>query len=50
MLSMGASYGDINAVRSKLDSETSAQFLIAIASALANDTDAFNAFVKTQSK
>lgn len=50
MLSMGASYSDINAVRSKLDSELSAQFLLKIATAIANDTSAFNAFVKTQSK
>jgi hypothetical protein len=50
MLSMGASYGDINIVRDKLDSEASAKFLISLASIIANDTDAFNAFVKAQNK
>ena len=50
MLSMGVSYGDINAVRSKLDSEVSGKFLIALATIIANDTSAFNAFVKAQSK
>jgi hypothetical protein len=50
MLSMGASYGDINDVRSKLDSEVSGKFLLALATTIANDTDAFNAFVKAQTK
>ena len=50
MRSMGASLGDINTVRSKLDSEVSAKFLLSLASTMANDTDAFNAFVKAQSK
>jgi hypothetical protein len=50
MRSMGASLGDINDVRSKLDSEISAKFLLSLASTIANDTDAFNAFVKAQSK
>lgn len=50
MLSMEASYGDINNVRSKLDSEVSGKFLVSLASTIANDTDAFNAFVKAQSK
>ena len=50
MRSMGASLGDINTVRSKLDSEVSAKFLLSLASTIANDTDAFNAFVKAQSK
>ena len=50
MRSMGASLGDINTVRSKLDSEISAKFLLSLASTIANDTDAFNAFVKAQSK
>ena len=50
MLSMGASYGDINAVRSKLDSEVSGKFLLSLATIIANDTSAFNAFVKAQSK
>lgn len=50
MRSMGASLGDINDVRSKLDSEVSGKFLIALATIIANDTDAFNAFVKAQSK
>lgn len=50
MLSMGVSYGDINDVRDKLDSEVSGKFLLAIATTIANDTDAFNAFVKAQTK
>ena len=50
MRSMGASLGDINTVRSKLDSEVSGKFLLALATIIANNTDAFNAFVKAQSK
>ena len=50
MRSMGASLGDINDVRSKLDSEVSAKFLLALVSTIANNTDTFNAFVKAQSK
>lgn len=50
MLSMGASYGDINTVHDKLDSEVSAKFLVSLATTIANNTDAFNAFVKAQSK
>ena len=45
MLSMGASYGDINAVRADMHSEVSAPFLIAIATAIASDTSLFNSFV-----
>ena len=50
MRSMGASLGDINDVLSKLDSEVSAKFLLSLVSTIANNTDAFNAFVKAQSK
>ena len=50
MLSMGASLGNINAVRAEMHSEVSAPFLIKLSTIIANNTDAFNAFVKAQSK
>ena len=50
MLSMGASLGDINGVRADMHSEVSAPFLIKLSTIIANNTDAFNAFVKAQSK
>ena len=46
MLSMGASYGDINSVRDKLGSDLSSTFLLKIVNVIANDTSLFNSFVQ----
>lgn len=53
MRSMRASNQDINDVREELqssDPSTSARFLVLLAETIGNDTAAFNAFVKAQSK
>jgi hypothetical protein len=46
MLSAGASYGDINAVRDKLGSDPSSVFLLKIVNVIAHDTSLFNSFVQ----
>lgn len=47
MLSMGASYGEINAVRSKLGSDIMGGLLLNIVSVIAGNTTLFNSFVKS---
>jgi hypothetical protein len=46
MLSAGASYGEINAVRDKLGSDPSSVFLLKIVNVIARDTSLFNSFVQ----
>lgn len=46
MLSMGASYGEINAVRAKLGNDIASGFLLNVAYVIANNTALFNSFVR----
>jgi hypothetical protein len=44
---MGASYGEINGVRSKIGNDISSGFLLNVATIIVNNTSLFNAFVKS---
>jgi hypothetical protein len=50
MLSMGASYGEINAVRERLGSDAVSGILLDIVTTLAENTSAFNSFVSAYKK